>query len=190
MSDKQSARQALLKAGQDAFSQQGYKAASLAQIVAQANVTTGSLYHHFKDKKALFRAVAEDMERSFLLDVAKRVPPHESDWNRLVAGLHATLELSVNTTLQRVLFIDAPTVLGAEVWRDIQMTYGFGLVDSSVKTLLKRGVIRKEFGEIASHMLMGALVEGAQAVALSKDKEKSLRNAKTTLDAFLKSLRA
>lgn len=190
MSDRQSARKALLKAGQTAFARQGYKAASLAGIVAEAKVTTGSLYHHYKDKKALFRAVAEDMERAFLVDVVKRVPPHEDDWNRLLAGLHATLELSVNPALQRILFVDAPTVLGAEDWRAIQMQYGFGLVDTSIKNMLKNGMIRKDIGEMASHMLMGALVEGAQAVAVSDDKQKSLDHAKATLSAFLQSLRA
>ena len=36
------------------FSRQGYRATSIRDIAAKANVSTGSVYHHFKDKEELF----------------------------------------------------------------------------------------------------------------------------------------
>ena len=36
------------------FSHQGYRATSIRDIAAKANVSTGSVYHHFKDKDELF----------------------------------------------------------------------------------------------------------------------------------------
>jgi AcrR family transcriptional regulator len=36
------------------FSHQGYRATSIRDIATKANVSTGSVYHHFKDKEELF----------------------------------------------------------------------------------------------------------------------------------------
>ena len=44
MADK---REALKRAAHQVFSQKGYKAASIAQIAARANVAVGSFYNYF-----------------------------------------------------------------------------------------------------------------------------------------------
>jgi hypothetical protein len=44
------------------FGSRGYDAVSLEDIGAEARVTTGAIYHHFKGKKALFQGVAEAVE--------------------------------------------------------------------------------------------------------------------------------
>ena len=57
---------ALLRAGRRQFGTVGYDAASLEDIVAEARVTTGAVYHHFSGKKGLFLAVAEQLEQELL----------------------------------------------------------------------------------------------------------------------------
>jgi len=43
------------------FLNKGFQAAQLKDIVAEAKVTTGAVYRHFKDKEALFYALIEDV---------------------------------------------------------------------------------------------------------------------------------
>jgi AcrR family transcriptional regulator len=43
------------------FLKSGFQAAQLKNIVAEAKVTTGAVYRHFKDKEALFFALIEDV---------------------------------------------------------------------------------------------------------------------------------
>jgi AcrR family transcriptional regulator len=47
-------RTLILETALDLFSHQGYRATSIRDIAAKADVSTGSVYHHFKDKEELF----------------------------------------------------------------------------------------------------------------------------------------
>jgi TetR/AcrR family transcriptional regulator, acrAB operon repressor len=47
-------RALILEAALQLFSHQGYRATSIRDIAAKADVSTGSVYHHFKDKEELF----------------------------------------------------------------------------------------------------------------------------------------
>lgn len=50
----------LLDAGAKVFREEGYRQASVAQIVAEAGSSTGSLYHHFGGKSELFIALWQE----------------------------------------------------------------------------------------------------------------------------------
>ncbi len=50
-------RTALLEAALTLFSSQGYRATSVRDIARQAGTSTGSVYHHFKDKEAIFQTL-------------------------------------------------------------------------------------------------------------------------------------
>lgn len=50
----QRSRALVLDAALALFSHQGYRATSMRDIAARAGVSTGAVYHHFKDKEAIF----------------------------------------------------------------------------------------------------------------------------------------
>src|SRR5918994_6276288 len=47
-------RAQILDAALDLFSRQGFRATSIRDIASKAGVSTGSVYHHFKDKEQVF----------------------------------------------------------------------------------------------------------------------------------------
>lgn len=53
-------RQRILEAALEEFSQKGYEAASLNNVCAEKGISKGIIYHHFKDKDALFLLCVED----------------------------------------------------------------------------------------------------------------------------------
>ena len=50
----QRSRAQVLDAALALFSHQGYRATSMREIAEKAGVSTGNVYHHFKDKEAIF----------------------------------------------------------------------------------------------------------------------------------------
>ena len=55
-------RTAILDAALELFSHRGYGATSMRDIAGKAGVSTGSVYHHFADKEAIFLALLEQFK--------------------------------------------------------------------------------------------------------------------------------
>jgi len=53
-------RQAILEAARRAFARHGYEGATVKVLEAETGLSRGAIFHHFKDKDALFLALAED----------------------------------------------------------------------------------------------------------------------------------
>ena len=52
-------RAAILDAALQMFSHQGFRGTSIRDVAARAGVSTGSVYHHFRDKEALLNTLLE-----------------------------------------------------------------------------------------------------------------------------------
>src|SRR2546421_12565335 len=63
-------RGALMAAARELFAERGYAGGSTEEIVQRADVTRGALYHHFRGKDDLFRAVFEQIERELAEKIA------------------------------------------------------------------------------------------------------------------------
>lgn len=55
-------RSLILDASLELFSHQGFRATSIRDIAAKAGVSTGSVYHHFSDKEALFKTLLQQFQ--------------------------------------------------------------------------------------------------------------------------------
>ena len=55
-------RASILDVALEMFSHRGYGATSMRDIAGKAGVSTGSVYHHFKDKEAIFLALLEQFQ--------------------------------------------------------------------------------------------------------------------------------
>jgi TetR/AcrR family transcriptional regulator, repressor for neighboring sulfatase len=58
---REAAREAIIAAGRDLFSQKGYAAVSVREIAAQAGVNHGLVHRHFGSKEEVLRAVLQGM---------------------------------------------------------------------------------------------------------------------------------
>lgn len=52
-------RAAILEAALQMFSRQGFRGTSIRDVAARAGVSTGSVYHHFRDKEALLNTLLD-----------------------------------------------------------------------------------------------------------------------------------
>ena len=82
-----STRRALVEVATVLFTERGYAAASLDDIVAGARVTKGALYHHFTGKQALFESVFERVEERAAKDIRRAVRGQRDPWDKALGGL-------------------------------------------------------------------------------------------------------
>src|SRR3954466_5806622 len=121
-------RGALMAPGRELFGARGYADVGTEEIVRAARVTRGALYHHFRDKRDLFREVHESLERELVERVAASMKGVDDPIERVEIGLRAFLDACTEPAMIRIALIDAPTVLGWEEWREIDARYGLGIV--------------------------------------------------------------
>src|SRR3712207_6286207 len=119
MSRRETTRADLLAAARELFAERGYGEGGTEEIVARAGVTRGALYHHFLDKRDLFRAVHEQLEAELVESIGRRILDLEDPWDLLVTGVRAFLDACTDRALMRISLLDAPVVLGWAEWREI-----------------------------------------------------------------------
>ncbi len=105
-------RQALIDAGRRLFVDKGYAETATPEIAAAAGVTRGALYHHFEDKKALFRAVVEGEARAVAEAIEACPAPDDAPRDALLAGASAYFDALMAEGRTRLLLVEAPAVLG------------------------------------------------------------------------------
>src|SRR5579864_2130574 len=105
-------RSALLKVARKLFAERGYAETATEEVVRRARVTRGALYHHFRDKQDLFKAVLREEQMKLAASI-KAVAARQADpWRSLIAGCHAFLDACLDPAMQQILLTDAPAVLG------------------------------------------------------------------------------
>jgi AcrR family transcriptional regulator len=182
-------RAALVEAARKLFAERGYAAVATEEIVRAAGVTRGALYHHFAGKKELFEAVYEDVERRLIEQIAASVMSSANPLEALHSGAQAFLDACEDPAVQRIALLDAPSVLGWERWREIGLQYGFGLVQASVQAAMDAGLIEQQPVTPLSHLLLGAIDEGAMLIARAHDGGHTREQVGTSVARLLETLR-
>jgi AcrR family transcriptional regulator len=183
-------RSEMMRTARELFAERGYAGVGTEEIVARAGVTRGALYHHFEDKKDLFRAVHEELERDLVASIGQRIAGIDDPWELLVTGVRAFLDACTEPALMRIALVDAPVVLGWEEWRDIDTRYGLGLVSFGLQNAMDRGLFRRQAVRPLAHLLAGSMTEAAMMIAHAPDHEAARREVEGPLLAILEGLRA
>jgi AcrR family transcriptional regulator len=166
-------RAALVAAARALFARDGYAGVGTEEIVRAAGVTRGALYHHFGGKEALLEAVYEQIEVEFLQRIGTLVGPQEATdpLGALAAGAEAFIEASRDPEVQRIVLLDARSVLGWERWREIGWRYAMGMTEAILGAAVAAGQIPEQPLRPLAHVLLGALDEAALYVARAEDPE-------------------
>jgi AcrR family transcriptional regulator len=188
MSRGEATRDALLGAGRQLFAERGYAGVGTEEIVAGAGVTRGALYHHFVDKRDLFRAVHEQLEQALVTDIGARIGGIEDPWELMTAGVRAYLDACTDPAVMRISLLDAPAVLGWAEWREIDARYGLGLVSFGLQNAMDRGVLAPQPARPLAHLLMGAMAEAAMVIADAEDPAAAREEVEPPLLALLRGL--
>ena len=174
-----------IDAGRRLFAERGYAEVGTEEIVREAGVTRGALYHHFDGKRELLRAVYEQIESEIAEDIAGRAVPGASvlDTLRARRGALPRPLPRARGPADRAARRAGGARLGA-VARDrrpLRARPDRGLLEAGIEA----GEIRRQPVEPLAHALLGALDEVAMLVARADDPVAARAEAGETLGGLV-----
>lgn len=183
-----SSRARLAQSARALFTAQGYDATSIDGIAAGAGLTKGAFYHHHKDKKAIFLDVFETVEQELVARVGHAARA-DDPWSGFKAGCDAFLKEALRDDVQRIVFKDGPSVLGWDLWHEIDARYALGMMLRGLELSAEAGFIAKRPFRPLALLVLGALCEAAREIG-GAAKPKALRaQFAAEIEAWLEGLR-
>jgi AcrR family transcriptional regulator len=164
-------RAALLGAARELFADKGFAATGREEIVERAGVTRGALYHHFASKEVLFRAVYEQLETELMDAIVVAAVAATDPVEQLRLGARAFLDAAADDpAVRRVVLLDAPSVLPADVRHELSQTYGLGVTVEVLEHAMAAGRIARQPVDVLAPIVLAALHQAAELVADGKDR--------------------
>jgi AcrR family transcriptional regulator len=165
-------RRVLLNAAREVFAEQGYSQASIADVVARAGSSVGSLYHHFGGKSELFLALWHEHQRT-----------QEEAASRAVARLR---KAGVTDTTELFCAGARAYMEGSWLRRDLALLFFSGDGPPGFEVMKRRrgrewvaqndvllGLPDTEMDRLYAAMLTSLIGEGARQVALAPDRREA-----------------
>src|SRR5215212_6153560 len=163
-------RRALLDAARSLFAEKGYHETAAEEIVRRAGLTRGALYHHFEDKKDLFRVVVDEIEGEIDEEIEAAERAQSGLLEAVMAGYRAFVDAVFDPEMRRTFFLEGPSVLGWE-WREIDARHAVGKIEEGLESLIAEGHMEPQPVKPLARLINGALLEAAFFVAASEDPE-------------------
>ena len=187
-------RTALLQAARELFTERGYADTGTEDIARRAGVTRGALYYQFRDKADLFRAVLEDLSLNIAQKVASAIQADREEqgnlWDAISrVGTAAYLDACLDPAVQRIVLIEATTVLGWEEKRAVDEKYGLGLIRGALQELMDAGLLAPQLLEPLTHLALSVEREAAMYIARADDMPAARKEMEASLERVFDGMR-
>lgn len=181
-------RNLLIEVARRNFTEHGYAATSIDDVITQAGVARGALYHHFPGKEALFRAVYETVEGEAVSRVLAAAAAESSPWEAVRAGLSAFLDSCLDPEFRRIVVLDSVSVLHADV-----MQVGIDPVElPMLRNVLEPLLGTTTFGDLAldalAYVALGGLYGASLFIARAADPPAARAEVDRVLDTLISGL--
>lgn len=182
-------RDKLIAAARRLFAERGYADVGTEEVVREAGVTRGALYHQFADKRDLFRAVLEEM----LPEIGQRLYEETMarighDREDLQVGARVLLGIYAEPEVRRLFLIEGPSVLGLSGWKALQAPLSTLFLDHALRHLVEEGLIAESEMPSLNELLSGALQQAALGIAAADDPEAARASYAAGLDRIIEGL--
>jgi AcrR family transcriptional regulator len=178
----------LIEAAGELFGTRGYEDTSIEDVLEQAAVSKGALYHHFPSKEALFEAVFVEGEKNCMTTIATAAMAATDYVSSLRIGCQTWLDLVMDPHVRRIAIIDGPAVLGWARWRELDEEYAFGLTKKVLQSAADAGAINAPNVDMLAHMTLAMLGEAAMLIARADDPKTARIEAGEAVDRLIDAL--
>jgi AcrR family transcriptional regulator len=175
----------LIEVATGLFAEHGYEGTSIEAVLAAAGVSRGALYHHFAGKEALFRAVLSDILDRATVAVMGAIAGCTDPVDAMRTGALAWIDLAGDPVIQRIMLVDAPSVLGWDEWQAMDQGRTVGAMQAMLQAVSDSGRLPADLVEPFSHMILAALDEAAMTVARAPDTRAALADSRRAVEELL-----
>ena len=180
-------RAKLVRIAQQLFIAQGYDATPVSQILAEAGMARGALYHYFPNgKEQLFEAVIDEVDGALHDGFNQVVESNASPLNQILAGFEVLMRLATDRVFARIILIEAAGVFPG-AW---QSGSEYVLLRDALARAVDAGELRPLPLEAAAATIYGAARRAADLVARADDPETVARECSDVLRMMLDGMRA
>lgn len=156
-------RAKLIKAARENFARSGFDGTHTGDILDQAGMSRGALYHHFKSKRDLFEAVYISVSSEAIDHAAKSGVSGESPLENLISACLGWLRVVRRPEVASILLDQGPQVLGWKKARLLEAESSLGLMMASLEQAVEAGQLDVLSVELTARLINALLAEAALA---------------------------
>jgi AcrR family transcriptional regulator len=181
-------RNLLIDVARQNFTAHGYAGTSIDDVIRQAGVARGALYHHFAGKKAMFRAVYETVEAEVVSRVMAAAASQASPWEAVRAGLSAFLDACLEPAFRRIVVLDSVSVLQAQVLEVGIDPVELPMLRAVLTPLLATTTFEGIAVDALTYVALGGLYGASLYIARASDPRAARAEADVVLDTLISGL--
>jgi AcrR family transcriptional regulator len=167
------------------FAEHGYEGTSVEAVLSAAAVSRGALYHHFAGKEALFEAVVSAVSDQVTVELTEAVRGCADPLDAMRTAAIAWIGLAADPVIQRVVLVDAPSVLGWDRWRAMDDGRTLGAMRAMLQAISDSGRLPAELVGPFSHMILAALDEIVLVIARAPDSAAAVAEGRMAVQALI-----
>lgn len=175
----------LIEVATSLLADHGYEGTSIEAVLTAAGVSRGALYHHFAGKEALFTAVLEVLSDRITAQITEVVSGCADPVDAVRAAALGWIDVAGDPVIQRIMLVDAPSVLGWEQWRAMDEGRTVGAMRDMLQAVSDTGRLPGELVVPFAHMILAALDEAAMVVARAPDSRVAVAEERQAVEEFL-----
>ncbi|MBW2100456.1 MAG: TetR/AcrR family transcriptional regulator [Deltaproteobacteria bacterium] len=151
-------KELILNIALDLFTQWGYFNTTVHDIQRASNVSIGSIYHHFKNKEGIAKALFDRLVAQMDTAIEGILRTHESTYRRSLAIITYLFELAKETpqSMQYILYARHREFMPDE--KPICSSRPFEKIKAMVREGIEKGEIRPMDPTVASACLFGGAI--------------------------------
>ena len=178
-------RDQLIEVATRLFAEHGYEGTSIEAVLSAAGVSRGALYHHFAGKEALFEAVVSAVSEQVTVELTEAVRGCADPLDAMRTAAIAWIDLAADPVIQRVVLVDAPSVLGWDRWRAMDDGRTLGAMRAMLQAISDSDRLPAELVGPFSHMILAALDEIVMVIARAPDSTAAVAEGRMAVQALL-----
>ncbi len=188
MAKRGETREVIMKAATKVFFENGFEKSSVKMILSEANIVTGSFYHFFPSKEALFEAVVEEFLKDYAVRIKMILEDDTLSINQIMEGFFDEFARSAETYFN-VLQADKLHWTVKCALHDMTIAAMIEPMTHALNRLLEEGSIKSKL-DIDAETLARILLKGSEVLIHSQKfdngETQKMENLRNSLNDFWK----